>query len=60
MKYSSSEDITLEMMLEETDERKLSEMYERIYSNEILENAIKSWLPFLNERGFLDSLFWSE
>jgi hypothetical protein len=54
IKYSSDDAINLEALLSEQDEKVLNEMYQRIYSCSVLQKSIKSMLPFLNERGFLD------
>ena len=32
------------------------EMLERVYNNEVYKKAIRTWLPFLNKRGYLDTL----
>ena len=31
-------------------------MFDRAYNNETYKKAIKLWLPFLEKRGYLDSL----
>lgn len=33
-----------------------SEIHHRMYCNETYKKAAKMWLPFLNERGYLDAL----
>lgn len=40
----------------ETDENALREVYDRLFTDEYFIKAVKIWLPFLNERGFLDTL----
>lgn len=32
------------------------DFYKRIYRNETYKKAVKAWLPFLDERGYLDVL----
>ena len=39
-----------------TECQKDMEFYTRIYGNETYKKALKLWLPFLDERGYLDSL----
>jgi hypothetical protein len=53
VKYDSHEEISMEDMLTGEDN---PEMLDRIYNNELYKTAIKLWLPFLNKRGFLDTL----
>lgn len=53
VKYDSYEEINLEMMMSGEDN---SRMMERIYNNDTYNKALKLWLPFLNKRGFLDTL----
>jgi hypothetical protein len=55
MKYSSDDAIDLEALMGATSEDVLNEMYEKIYKCPVLEKSIKSLLPFLNERGFLET-----
>ena len=38
------------------DYEKSKELYKRIYDNETYKKAVKLWLPFLEQRGYLDSL----
>lgn len=54
VKYESSEEINLEEMMkaESSDE----DLYHRIYRNETYKKAVKTLLPFLDERGYLDVL----
>lgn len=58
VKYDSPEEITIEnlMGIGQTDEDALQEMYIRVYRNETYKKAVQTWLPFLNKRGFLDTL----
>lgn len=56
-KYDSSEELNLQMIMGQVDDvEEMKKMYIRIYRSETYKKAIKSWLPFLNERGFLDSM----
>lgn len=52
VKYSSNEEINMEIIMSGGD----ASMIDRIYNNENYKKAVKSWLPFLDERGFLDTL----
>jgi hypothetical protein len=58
VKYESSEEINLEDMMkaESADE----DIYIRIYRNETYKKAVKTLLPFLDARGYLDVLLPSE
>lgn len=57
VKNESTEEVNLEMIMGQSeDEEKLERMYKRIYENETYKKAVKTWLPFLNKRGFLDSM----
>lgn len=53
-KYDSSEEINLEQMMQA--EYPDPSFYHRIYRNENYKRALKLWLPFLDERGYLDTL----
>lgn len=56
-KYDSSEELNLQMIMGQVeDEEELKKFYTRIYRNKTYTKAIKTWLPFLNERGFLDCM----
>jgi hypothetical protein len=56
-KYDCSEELNLQMIMGMVDDREaLEKMHHRIYRNETYRDALKSWLPFLNERGFLDTM----
>jgi hypothetical protein len=50
-KYESSEEMNLETMMSTESP---PEFYHRIYRNETFKKAVKMWLPFLDERGYLD------
>lgn len=54
VKYESSEEISLEQMMkaESVDE----DLYKRIYQNDTYKKAVKTLLPFLDEKGYLDVL----
>lgn len=52
VKYDSAEEINMEMIISGGDEA----MLERIYNNDNYKKAIKLWLPFMDKRGFLDSM----
>ncbi|KAG5678863.1 hypothetical protein PVAND_008494 [Polypedilum vanderplanki] len=63
VKYDSQEEITLEAMMglgDQVEESIVQAMYTRIYGNETYKKAVKLWLPFLNKRGFLDTLLPNE
>ena len=53
-KYDSSEEISLEDMMKA--ENPDPNLYLRAYRNENYKKAIKLWLPFLDERGYLDTM----
>jgi len=53
VKYDSSEEINIEMIMASGDN---PEMINRIYNNDNYKKALKLWLPFLNKRGFLDTM----
>ncbi|KAL7051620.1 hypothetical protein ACKWTF_004532 [Chironomus riparius] len=55
-KYSSTVDWDMEILIRETDETVLSKIYGAIFNDPVFIKATKSWLPFLEQRGFLDSL----
>lgn len=52
VKYDSNEEMNLEMIMAGGDEG----MFDRIYNNDNYKTAVKLWLPFMNERGFLDKM----
>lgn len=54
VKYESSEELSLEDMMKAESPDK--DLYNKMYCNETYKKAIKTLLPFLDERGFLDSL----
>lgn len=57
VKYDSPEEILIETLLMGGDD---PEMFHRVYYNDIYKKAVTLWLPFLNKRGFLDTLLKSE
>lgn len=42
--------------MQETDESALRRIYDDMFSDKLLIKATKLWLPFLDERGLLDTL----
>jgi hypothetical protein len=51
-KYESEEELTMEQFMDVnafTDD-----MFNRMYRNDNYLRALKSWLPFMHKRGFLD------
>lgn len=57
VKYDSPEEISIETMMMGGDD---PDMYQRIYYNDCFKKAVTLWLPFLNKRGFLDTLIKPE
>lgn len=57
VKYDAPEEIDLQTMMMGGEN---PDMYRRIYYNENYKKAITLWLPFLNKRGFLDTLIKPE
>lgn len=53
VKYDSPEEMSLETIVSAGGNPKL---LQQIYGNECYKKAAMSWLPFLNERGFLDTM----
>ncbi|CAG9801146.1 unnamed protein product [Chironomus riparius] len=50
---------SFDMLMFGKDEEALQEVYNRLYQEEAFVKAVKVWLPFMNERGFLDVLIRS-
>ena len=48
------------MLMFGKDEEALQEVYNRLYQEEAFVKAVKVWLPFMNERGFLDVMIRSK
>ncbi|CAG9801147.1 unnamed protein product [Chironomus riparius] len=59
-KYSSPKEFSFDMLMFETDEDVLRELYDRLFQDEYFVRGVKTWLPFMNERGFLDILIPSK
>lgn len=55
-KYSSKEEFTFEKLMRETDEVVLKKMFDSLFDDELVEKSTKAWLPFMDERGYLDTL----
>ena len=53
-KYNSEREITLDQIFKGGDG--CQELLDVIYNNSNYEKACKKWLPFLNDRGFLDRM----
>lgn len=53
VKYDSQEEMSIETMMMGGED---PEFYKRIYYNDLFKKAVTLWLPFLNKRGFLDTL----
>jgi hypothetical protein len=54
VKYDSNEQLDAGLV---TDPAKSDpEIVHKAFNNEIYRNALRTWLPFLNKRGFLDTL----
>lgn len=51
VKYDSNEEMSIETMMGGDPDR-----LSRLYNSELYKKALKLWLPFLNKRGFLDTL----
>lgn len=57
VKNNTSEEINMEKVMTGPDDPVLMD---RIYNNDNYKKAMKIWLPFMNKRGFLDSLLTQE
>lgn len=56
-KYDSNEELNLKMIMGQVEDvEELEKFYVRIYRNETYKKAIKTWLPFLNEKGYFDCM----
>lgn len=53
MKYNSSHEIDISDLISGEEN---PEMLERLYNNENFKKTMQLWLPFLNKRGFLDTM----
>lgn len=52
----SSTEFTLDLLMNEKDEKILQKVYDGLFLDMLFIKAVKVWLPFMNERGFLDLL----
>lgn len=55
VKNESSVEFDLHTLLNGSDEN--MEMVKMCYQSESYKKALTAWLPFLDDRGFLDSMF---
>lgn len=53
-KYDCAEEINMEDFM--TSDKKDKVFFDRIYCNDNYKKALKLWLPFMDERGYLDSM----
>lgn len=60
VKNESTEEINLETIMGQSSDAEAQEVYSRIYGNDTYKRALKKWLPFINKRGFLDTLLTSD
>lgn len=56
VKNDSNEVLEIEKLMTTED----PEMHQKIYNNENYMKSLKLWLPFLNKRGFLDTMYKKE
>ncbi|XP_070499110.1 uncharacterized protein [Chironomus tepperi] len=56
----SSTEFSLDMLMNGKDEKVLQEVHDGLFQDELLIKAVKTWLPFMNERGFLDIMIVRE
>lgn len=57
VKYDQPEEISIEQMMTGVED---PDMVRRVFYNETYKKAVNTWLPFLNKRGYLDSLIPQE
>jgi hypothetical protein len=57
VKYDSPEEMSMETLMMEGGS---PEMMNRIYGNDCYKKALQLWLPFMNKRGFLDTMMTAE
>lgn len=57
VKYNSAEEITIETMMTGSND---PDIMDRVYKNDNYKKAVTMWLPFMNKRGFLDTLLKEE
>lgn len=53
-KYESTQEYDLDYLT--LNDQKDPEFFERIFGNETYKKAVKTWLPLLDERGYLDRM----
>lgn len=53
VKYDSDEEMSIEQLMTGGDN---PELFDRIYNNDNYKKAFKLWVPFLDKRGYLDTL----
>ena len=53
-KLNSEKEVSMDQLFKGGDEAEA--LLKVIYNNEIFAKAIKTWLPFLNERGYLETM----
>jgi hypothetical protein len=54
VKNDSSDEINMENLMGKGEGAE--EMLQKVYKNPIYKKAVRAWLPFLNKRGFLDTM----
>lgn len=54
VKFETNEEFDIENMMD--PDKAKPEVMRANYLGELYQNALKEWLPFLNKRGFIDSL----
>jgi hypothetical protein len=57
-KYDYEKEITMEEFMD--PQAFTPEVFHQIFRNDNYLNALKTWLPFLHKRGFLDPVIESE
>ena len=60
VKNESKEEINIETIMGQSSDAEAQEVYARIYGNDTYKRALKKWLPFMNKRGFLDTMLKSD
>lgn len=53
MKYNLDDAVSVGLLLSEIGN---SEIMDKVFKNDQFKKAVKTWLPFLNKRGFFDPL----
>ena len=54
IKYESNTDLNIEALMDPT--KSDAKVMEEAFSGKLYQESLKIWLPFLNKRGFLDTL----